>query len=278
MTTQVLDATVVQQFWRDGWVKLDGVLDEGELQVLEKALASVEANPPSMEEQFGLTKEQIEEIDPVAQADDTYAQVLRAYRETRWLFPEVMEVLTRGRLVDVVCALLGRDRVRLYSDSFLIKPPQRAGSRPTPWHQDWPLIPFDRRECLNVWIAARDVPLEAGCLEFIPRSHRLGSFGVQDFAEDAELDAIFRPEDREVIGSPVPVPLKAGDAVAFQAMMFHHAGVNRSDDERVGFQTFWIGADVRYTGQPNMKTDALGLKPGQPFEHERFPLLPLTDS
>ena len=32
------------------------------------------------------------------------------------------------------------------------------------------------------------------------------------------------------------------------------------------------GAEVRYTGMPYLKTDSVGLKPGQPFDLPRYPL------
>ena len=267
MRTIDIEATAIGQFRRKGWAKLEGIFDEDEVETLGRVLDHAIANPPDLEAQFGLSKEELAAKDPIAQDDESYSQILKAYRDLRRIYPELDAIITSPRMGDIGRALLGVDHVQLYAESFLIKPPEVEGSRPTPWHQDWPLVPFDRRDCFNLWIAVSDVGPDDGPIQVVPGSHRLGSFGVQDFAEDTDFHSLLRDEDLELIEPVETVTLRAGDAVAFQSLTLHHADINRSKRERRAYQTFWIGSEVCYTGMPNMKTDGLGLQP------DRFPLV-----
>ena len=73
----------------------------------------------------------------------------------------------------------------------------------------------------------------------------------------------------------VPVhraPFAAGDALIFYGSVLHSAPENRTDRRRRGYTRAIISAEVRYTGMPYLKTDSVGLKPGQPFDLPRYPL------
>ena len=73
--------------------------------------------------------------------------VLVNVRERNLYYPEVRSVCMAPQVGRIVRSLLGAERVRLFSETYLGKPP---GSLPTPWHQDWPLQPFDRRDTVGL--------------------------------------------------------------------------------------------------------------------------------
>ena len=269
-----VSTSTIDQLWRKGWTIIERVLDVNGVAVLGQVLDDARRDPHELEALFALSKEEFAAKDPVAQGNEKYKQVLEAYRELRRIYPELDAIITSTSLGNLARSLLGVDHVFLWADSFLLKPPQSRGGRPTPWHQDSPLIPFDRRDCLNLWIAMGDIGPEDGAIEVVPGSHRLGSLGVQDFINDVDFHCLLKgEEDLELIEPVVTVSLSAGDAVAFLPMTLHRAAVNRSNRERRAYQTWWIGSEVCYTGMPNMKTDGLGLQPGMPLSHERFPMV-----
>lgn len=186
---------------------------------------------------------------------------------------------------EVVSSLLCADQVRLFSETYLNKPP---GGLPTPWHQDWPLQPFDRRDTVNCWVALDDISMEQGPLHVVSGSHRLGPLYMPtDFSEQPPLGSMLSDEDRELLwllaapgdmdseGVPVHrVPFAAGDALIFYGSVLHGAPGNETQRQRRGYTRAIISSEVRYTGMPYLKTDSVGLEPGKPFELPRYPIYP----
>ena len=97
--------------------------------------------------------------------------VLLNVRELNLYYHEAKAVCLDPAVGEVVSSLLCADQVRLFSETYLNKPP---GGLPTPWHQDWPLQPFDRRDTVNCWVALDDISMEQGPLHVVSGSHRLG--------------------------------------------------------------------------------------------------------
>lgn len=85
--------------------------------------------------------------------------------------PLFFEHATDPAILDTVEDLLGPDIV-LYNTQALLKPPYHGASQP--WHQDsayWSIQPFQLVTC---WIALDEATVENGCMQFIPKSHKLG--------------------------------------------------------------------------------------------------------
>ena len=100
----------------------------------------------------------------------------------------------------------------------------------------------DRTNMLTVWIALSDAPVERGCLQVIPRSHRQalrthcpGKPGRPFAISDALLD----------LDRATPVPTRAGDVILMHKHTIHGSLPNVSEAIR------W-SLDLRYnpTGQP----------------------------
>ncbi|MFT3767129.1 MAG: phytanoyl-CoA dioxygenase family protein [Minicystis sp.] len=115
------------------------------------------------------------------------------------------------------------------------------GGTVLPFHQDggrfWGL---DRDPVLQVWVALDDAPLEAGCVEFIPKSHLAGLAtplgGLVPAALVAEQDA-----DRRAVS----VPARAGEAMLIHNMVWHRSGVNRTAAPRRAFTVCYLDAETR---------------------------------
>lgn len=96
-----------------------------------------------------------------------------------------------------------------------------------PLHQDDGYGTLDPLEDVTVWTALTDTTEDNGCLVIVPGSHR---GGLVDHAVAATNPAL-----REVVvDGAVPVPLAAGEAVAFHGLTLHGSGPNRSTEARVG--------------------------------------------
>ena len=280
--TDRIGAHDVRHFRRHGWVRVPRLHDPAQVELLRATMAKGFADPPDVNETYGAAGAATPR-DVVSNTDPNV--VLLNVRELNLYYDAVRPVCLDPTVGAVVAALLGADRTRLFSETYLDKPP---GGRPTPWHQDWPLQPFDRRDTVNCWVALDDIAMEQGPLQVVSGSHRLGSLYMPtDFSEQPPLGAMLTEEDRELLWSlaapgdlddeGVPVhraPFAAGDALIFYGSMLHGAPANRTERGRRGYTRAIVSSEVRYTGMPYLKTDAVGLKPGQPFDLPRYPLFP----
>jgi hypothetical protein len=117
---------------------------------------------------------------------------------------------------------------------------QRGGSD-LPWHQDggklWGLT---RDPELQLWTALDEAPLDGGCVEVVPGSHRWGL--------STPLGGVVPPdqvEAREAARHTVPLPVEAGEVLLLHNYVWHRSGPSRTGQRRRGFSASYMGADTR---------------------------------
>lgn len=161
--------------------------------------------------------------------------------------------------------LAGRP-LRMFKTELLRK--AATGAAPTPLHVDAPAFPIEAAPVtLTAWVALVDVPVERGCLTFIPGSHQRPAGAVPGFTEP--LDD--RPELRW--WPRVSVPLRAGDCTFHHSFLVHGAGTNSAQVERISMATVYMDAEAVYRPDPAMgwQDEVPGHEPGQPFDADRYP-------
>jgi phytanoyl-CoA hydroxylase len=188
-----------------------------------------------------------------------------------WKSDEVLRELTLHPGLAGYASQLSGVPVRLWHDQLLIKKPRNR--TPTEFHQDAPYWPHTGgRHQLSAWIALVDVPVERGCMTFIPGSHRRQDLRAIDLTDAHDLfaaapDLAYEPR--------VTVPLRAGDCTFHNGYLAHTANANDTDEFRYAMVTIYVDAETRYNGAPHVCTDDLGLVVGQPLPDDEFPRLPL---
>jgi len=135
-------------------------------------------------------------------------------------------------------AILGR-HISLYRAVLWNKAP-RTGMA-LPWHQDdgafWGI---DRPPQLQIWTALDPAPKGAGCLEFVPGSHRMGlATPLGGTVGAAELKA------HEAERRAVAVEVEAGEALLIHNHVWHRSGRNRSARPRRGFGISYLSGQTR---------------------------------
>jgi phytanoyl-CoA hydroxylase len=86
-----------------------------------------------------------------------------------------------------------------------------------PWHQDW-RYGQGSVNAVTIWTPLRDVGVENGTIDVMPRTHLLG------YPETEELEY-------------GPAEMRFGEAIVFSQRLVHRSGFNRSGRARVTVQT-----------------------------------------
>jgi phytanoyl-CoA hydroxylase len=211
--------------------------------------------------------------------DDDGGQVMDWVADPE-LKSDAMRDLALHPRVTVLAERLAGVPLRLFKTELLRK---RAGdSTATPAHVDAMAFPFRGAPVtLTAWVALTDVPVEKGCMTFIPGTHLLledwavlGDVGWQPLAGRPEL--AWQPR--------VTVPIRAGDVTFHHEKTVHMAGDNRTATDRISLTTVYMDAESTFAPETidmRLDGDLSGLGPdvmrkmtsGQAMDGERFPIL-----
>jgi len=203
---------------------------------------------------------------------DHLAPVLRNYLGPNRKDPYLRRLAQSPSMGRVASRLCRGEPIRFLDDEFLVKPPASEGSRPTPWHQDFPHTFFDRSALTNIWIALVGLPPERGPMRFLSGSHRAGPLGRT--LQDPELDLVAEHPDLldEFEISP-PLHLESGDATVHTDLTAHSGPPNLSDAPRWAYLVNLFRADARYTGAVTHSEAIEGVPVDGRFETARYPLV-----
>jgi len=135
-------------------------------------------------------------------------------------------------------AVLG-DSVALYRAILMTK--GAPGGTALPWHQDggsfWGL---DREPELQIWTALDDAPVEAGCVEVVPRSHRAGLV--------SPLGGVVQPNrvaERNAEADALALPAVAGEVILIHNHLWHRSGRNHTGRTRRAFSVCYLHGETR---------------------------------
>ena len=250
MTTvqTTIDEDTVAAFRRDGFVRVRGVLTPDDAARLAEAATGAQARLTDFH------------------GGATFAQLLNVWQEDDTL----RELTLHPGLASLASQLAGVP-LRLWHDHLLIKAPHNGAA--THFHQDAPYWPHSGcRVALSAWVALVDVPVEKGCMTFLPGSHDRQDLRPQNLEDPEDLFSMapdLRWHER------VTLPLRAGDCTFHDAYTAHTATPNDTGDPRIAHVVIYVDAETTYTGRPHPITDPLDLTVGETFDHALFPRLPL---
>ncbi|MFB7086498.1 phytanoyl-CoA dioxygenase family protein [Streptomyces sp. NPDC056296] len=192
-----------------------------------------------------------------------------------WLKHEALRDLALHPVVTQIARRLAGAPLRVYSTDVLLKPGQKdLNTLPTLVHDDETGLPLDGIDrTLTAWVALVDVPVERGCLSYVPGSHlrdaahrqtHMTSFAEHRPIEDIWPDYGWQPR--------ITVPLKAGDVAFHHCRTVHMAGPNRTDSPRMGHGIVYMDAEATY--RPGTEDAHIShMAPGDRLDNEKFPLV-----
>jgi hypothetical protein len=164
--------------------------------------------------------------------------------------PWARDLVEDPRLLDVMESLLGPDLL-VFTSTFFIKEPNTDAI--TAWHQDATFFGLQPYEHVTAWVALSEASIEAGCMEFIPGSHRWGQLAHGQTALPGTINAgarsISAPMD---ISTAVFAPVKTGQVSLHHTLIAHNSPPNRSNDRRIGLGISYIPTHCRHSGSKRM--------------------------
>ena len=243
--TNLLDPETVADYRRDGFVRIKGVLTPEEVERFRDA-----------------AKQQYETGTALNRDDQIFKQVVNV-----WTSDETLRDLTlHPKLARLATELAGLP-VRIWHDHLLIKKPHNQA--PTEFHQDAPYWPHANcRHSLSAWVALVDVPVERGCMTFIPGQHERRDIRPIDLSDAHDL---FEAAPDLTWHRRVTIPLQAGDVTFHNGYTPHTANSNNTDEFRYAHINIYADRELSYDGKPHVCTDPLNLTVGQQLPDDHFP-------
>lgn len=243
-TAETLSDEAVQTYRRMGFIKIPGIISAAEAAMYREEALALQGRMRSLH------------------AGPIFTQLVNAWQESA-----VIQRLTLHPNVAGVAEKLAGIPLRLWHDHLLIKQPHNKAA--TEYHQDRPFWPHaQQRHSLSAWIALVDVPVERGCMTFIPGTQARTDLRPQDLADEHDLmklwpDLVYEPR--------ATLPLRAGDCTFHNGFTAHMANANETDIARVAHIIVYMDAETTYTGAKHPVTDPLGVGVGEPLAGPLFP-------
>jgi len=161
------------------------------------------------------------------------------------LFTWVDEIVHHSTVLDAIEDVIGPD-IRLFHLSVW---PKNAGDAAyVSWHQDATYFGLEPAVQVTAWVALTDASIEAGCMEVIPGSHKLGQLHHAERADAKNLLSRGQTVTAEFDKSRTEfMPVGAGQFSLHHTHLIHNSRPNLSADRRIGLGISYIPTNVRCT-------------------------------
>lgn len=165
---------------------------------------------------------------------------------------------------------------RYYSDFFVPKLPsakrsRHGGNGATAFHQDFITFSVDRSGGMTFWFPLEAYDGDFGTMSFIDGSHRTGVLG--DYTTYGDGDALSAFPDLGDLTMTEPMVYEVGDITVHTHLTVHGAGANVTDRPRWAYFLVTQPEDVCWNGSPCPNFDTREMRPWQPLDDERFPVI-----
>ena len=226
MTSSSLSQEQIEAFERDGF------------------LAPVDALTPAEARRL---RDQLEEFERTLPRGPVPA---RDRRKLHVRLPWARALVEDPRILDIMEKLLGPDML-VFTSTFFIKEPHTDAI--TAWHQDATYFGLEPYEHVTAWVALSEASIEAGCMEFIPGSHRWGQLRHGPDIVPGSINAGAQSISETIDATRTALaPLQAGQLSLHHTLVIHDSAPNRSADRRIGLGISYIPTRLRHAGSRRM--------------------------
>jgi len=186
------------------------------------------------------------------------------------LFPWVDEIVHAPEVLDAVEDLIGPD-IRLFH--LTVWPKDARSGTYVSWHQDATYFALEPACHVTAWVALSDAPVEAGCMEVVPGSHKLGQLPHAELQDPENLLSRGQTLAVDVERSTTAfMPVKAGQFSLHHTHLVHNSRPNRWHDRRIGLGISYIPTSARCTAKARVTAMLVrGEDKYRHFDDERRP-------
>jgi len=160
------------------------------------------------------------------------------------LFTWVDEIVHHPAILDAVEDLIGPN-IRLFHLS--VWPKNAHDPAYVSWHQDATYFGLEPALQVTAWVALTNASIEAGCMEVIPGSHKLGQLHHAE-RDDEKHNLLSRGQTITVAFDKSRtefMPVHAGQFSLHHTHLVHNSRPNLTDDRRIGLGISYIPTLVR---------------------------------
>jgi len=231
-------ARELEQFDREGFVIVDGLIDEDTVARLRERFEPLFAGQYAT----GIKPDEVNWLagrDP----DDRTRQICNGWKADPAIAAQVLSAQS-GKLA---AELMGWNGVRLGQDNCIWKPP---GAKSLGMHQDGSYLDYlVPPEMITCWITLDDTSAEAGTITYAAGSQRWPRSAENRGEFHAPADWL-APAERGVPDGEelrlVPIEVKAGSAVFHHHLTFHGSGPNTGNVHRRSVISHFIRPDATF--------------------------------
>jgi ectoine hydroxylase-related dioxygenase (phytanoyl-CoA dioxygenase family) len=255
-----ISAAQIEQFERDGFIKLKDVLSPAALKhygdEITRLTIALNTQDLPLEER--------------STYDKAFLQVMNL-----WEHSAIVKEFVMGRRLGRIAAELLRVRgVRLYHDQSLYK---EAGGGITPAHADQYYWPLASDRTITAWVPLLAVPVDMGPLGFYARSQSVEfgrDLGISDESEEKISANMARHGFAFECGA-----FELGEVSFHLGWTFHKAGANVSHTPRAVMTMIYMDVDMRLApalsaAQANDRDQwCPGVQPGEVIATPRNPMI-----
>ena len=215
------------QFWSDGYLVLEGAVDNDTLAQLQAQMDAWAEESRKHTEPYG---EPTVDGRPRFDLEENHSAerpALRRINNPVEISDHFYKVMTDAPMVDMVAALIGPD-VKYHHCKINSKLP--GSKMVVRYHQDFPYTPHTNDDVITALLLLDDVDEGNGCLMVVPGTHK---GAIDSLYESGEFTGKVNPVlEEEYLKRQVPIEGKAGSVCLMHTRLLHGSETNLSKDRR----------------------------------------------
>jgi len=220
-----LTETQVTDFWRDGYVLMDGAVSTGQLAALRGAVAGWVEESRDHDGPWGTTMDGRGRFD-VQPGHSAEYPALRRVASPQEVCDVHLRIMRDSLLVDAAAQLVGPN---LVVNNVKTNCKQPGVGTTVRFHQDFAYEAHSNDDMLAALLFVDDVTLNNGPLEVVPGTHRGPIF---DHWQDGVFTGTIADRDLAGLGEPVACFGPAGSACLMHTRLVHGSAANLAEHPR----------------------------------------------
>jgi ectoine hydroxylase-related dioxygenase (phytanoyl-CoA dioxygenase family) len=252
-----VNAAQIEQFRRDGFVVIEDLLTDDEVEKFGAAVDRAVADRGRNDTRALAEKSLYEQ---------SFTQCINLWED----HPDVSPLTFHPKISEAATMLIGVPRLRLWHDQALYKD---GGGRYTEPHQDQPYWPMDEIDTLTAWIPFDGSTRENGCMGYVPGSHLVGvKKFINIFTADEKVKILEEPAIAAIPPRYVEVP--RGAVALHHGLTVHMAMANKSArTRRVHTMIYFRDGATRTKPYVHPSVDRPGIRMGEAIASDLTPIV-----